>query len=89
MKTIVSEFLANKSRTMPILSFPSTQLLGISVNTLIASSEAQVQGMQAIVKRCPVAAALNMMDLSVEAEAFGATVRFEEDEVPSRTERAN
>lgn len=83
MKKVVSEFLANKGQTMPILSFPSTQLLGISVNTLIASSDAQVQGMQAILQRCPVAASLNMMDLSVEAEAFGATVRFEEDEVPT------
>ena len=86
MKKLVQTMLADKGRTMPILSFPSAQLLDISVNTLIGSAEAQMQGMQAIAARCPVAASLNMMDLSVEAEAFGAEVRFEEDEVPTVTQ---
>ena len=31
----------------------------------------------------PIVIALNMMDLSVEAEAFGAEVKFEENEVPA------
>lgn len=85
MKAYVKNLLADKGRTMPILSFPSAQLLGISVRELIGSAEAQARGMQAIAARCPVAASLNMMDLSVEAEAFGAEVRFEDDEVPTVT----
>ena len=39
--------------------------------------------MRAIVERCPVGAALNMMDLSVEAEAFGAKIRVSENENPT------
>lgn len=85
MKKIVKTFLEHKAQTLPILSFPSTQLLGITVNELIASADAQAQGMRAIAERCPVAASLNMMDLSVEAEAFGAEVRFDDDEVPTVT----
>lgn len=83
MKNKVEKLLKNKNKTVPILSFPSTQLLGVSVKELISSAEMQVSGMQTIAERCNVGAALNMMDLSVEAEAFGAKVRFYDDDVPA------
>lgn len=83
MKHIVQQLLADKSKTVPILSFPSTQLLGISVRELISSSENQAKGMAAIAKRCPIGASLNMMDLSVEAEAFGAQILFSDHEIPT------
>ena len=85
MKNSVKNLLNNKSKTVPVLSFPSTQLLGVSVNDLIASSDMQAKGMVAIKERCPVGASLNMMDLSVEAEAFGAKIFFSEDDVPTVT----
>ena len=85
MKSIVKTLLAHKDKTVPILSFPSAQLLGVSVNALIHSPDLQAQGMLAIAKRCPVGASLHMMDLSVEADAFGAQIRFAEDEVPTVT----
>lgn len=86
MKGKVKKLLENKNKTVPILSFPSTELLGVSVKELISSAEMQLKGMLAIRERCNVGASLNMMDLSVEAEAFGAKVRFEENEVPVVTE---
>ena len=82
MKTIVQNMLADKAKTMPILSFPSAQLLGVSVSELLKTPEMQANGMQAVSERCPISASVSMMDLSVEAEAFGAEVRFFEDEVP-------
>ncbi len=82
MKSIVKNMLADKAKTMPILSFPSAQLLGVSVSELLKTSEMQASGMMAIKERCPLSASVSMMDLSVEAEAFGAEVRFFEDEVP-------
>lgn len=81
MKQKVEKILQHKNRTIPILSFPSTQLLGISVRELLASSEMQVKGMQAIAQKCPMGASLNMMDLSVEAEAFGAKIRYYDDDI--------
>ena len=74
--------LADKAKTMPILSFPSARLLGVTVSELLKTPEMQAKGMLAIRDRCPVSAAVSMMDLSVEAEAFGAQVHFFEDEVP-------
>lgn len=70
-------------KTMPVLSFPSISLLGINVVELISDSSLQAKGMKAIADRVPAAAAVSMMDLSLEAEAFGSTIRVSEDEVPA------
>lgn len=83
MKTKLIEILKNKNKTIPILSFPSTQLLGITVRELISSAEMQAKGMQAVAEKGNVGAALNMMDLSVEAESFGAKIRFYDDDIPT------
>ena len=74
-----------KRKALPILSFPCAQLLGISVKELIADSDAQAKGMYEIAKRCDTAAAVSMMDLSVEAECFGAQILTYDDEVPAVT----
>ena len=76
---------ADRRKAMPVLSFPSIQLTGITVRDLIASSDAQAEGMAAIARRCDSAASVSMMDLSVEAECFGATILFSDDEVPTVT----
>ncbi len=83
MKQKACELLKHKNKTVPILSFPSTQLLGISVNELISSAQMQVKGMQAVAQKCSIGASLNMMDLSVEAQAFGAKIRFYDDDIPA------
>ena len=73
----------NKKKAMPVLSFPCISLMDISVKDLTASSDLQAQGMKMIADRCDTLASVSMMDLSVEAEAFGASVRFSDDEVPT------
>lgn len=70
-------------KAMPVLSFPSVQLMGISVKELISSSDLQADGMKRIADRVDSAASVSMMDLSVEAEAFGSTVKVSDDEVPT------
>ena len=57
---------------MPILSFPSISLLNITVKELISDSNLQADGMKAVADACDTLASVSMMDLSVEAEAFGA-----------------
>ena len=84
MKQWFSDMMqAEKKKSIPVLSFPSIQLQNITVRELISSSDAQASGMAAIAKRCPTAAAVSMMDLSVEAECFGAQIRVTDDEVPT------
>ena len=78
---------SGRKQALPILSFPCVGLLGISVRELICDSERQAQGMRLVAERTPSAAAVSLMDLSVEAECFGATVRFSNHEVPTVTGR--
>ena len=72
-----------KKKAMPILSFPCVQLMGITVKQLISDSALQAQGMIKISERVDSLASLSMMDLSVEAEAFGSEIRKSDDEVPT------
>lgn len=74
---------ADKKTPLPILSFPSVSLLNITVKELIESADMQAKGMKAVADRNLSAAAVSMMDLSVEAEAFGSVVHFSNDEVPT------
>lgn len=83
MKEKAKKLLDNKAKTLPILSFPVTSLLGITVEELISSSKTQALGMKTMAERCNMGAVLNMMDLSVEAECFGAQIRFEQNDVPT------
>ena len=83
MKKITEKILSQKGKTIPILSFPSVQLLGVTVGELVTSAELQAEGMAAVVSRGNLGAAVTPMDLSVEAECFGAPVRKTDDEVPT------
>ena len=74
---------AKVKKSMPVLSFPSVSLLGITVRELISSPDLQAQGMKAVADRCPTLASVSMMDLSVEAEAFGSKIKVSDDEVPT------
>lgn len=80
---IHTQIHSKKKKPMPILSFPGIQLLQISVKDLVSNSDLQANCMKAIADRYPTAASLSNMDLSIEAEAFGAEVRFSDDEVPT------
>jgi len=70
-------------KAMPILSFPAAQKLGVSVETLVKDASLQAKAMEIVARETATIAAVSLMDLSVEAEAFGAKVRFAEDEVPA------
>ena len=70
-------------KSMPILSFPSVSLLGVTVREIISDSTLQARGMKAIVDRTDVAASVSFMDLSVEAECFGAEMSVSDNEVPT------
>ncbi len=70
-------------KAMPVLTFPAVQLMGISVKDYISDSDAQAKGMKLIADREDMAASLGLMDLSLEAECFGSTIHFSDDEVPT------
>lgn len=74
---------SDSQRGLPILSFPATQKLNVTVEQLVKDAELQAQAMAVIAKETDNLAAVSLMDLSVEAEAFGAKVNFSEGEIPA------
>ena len=84
MKAWKEEIIDAKcKKPMPILSFPSVQLMGVTVRELVSSSELQARGMKLVADRTPSLASLSLMDLSVEAEAFGSSIHISDNEVPT------
>ena len=84
MKQWVQDTIASdKKKAFPVLSFPSIQQMGITVADLISSADKQAEGMKIIADNFDTGASVSLMDLSLEAEAFGSTIRVSDDEVPT------
>ncbi len=86
MKNWIQECIRSpKKKAMPILSFPGIQLTGNTVEEMVKDGHLQALCMEAIAKKFDMGAAFSLMDLSVEAEAFGSPVLYSADEVPTVT----
>lgn len=86
MKNWAREYIeSSKKKAMPILSFPGIQLTGHTVEEMVKDGHLQALCVEAIAKKFDTGAAFSLMDLSVEAEAFGSPVHYNEDEVPTVT----
>ncbi|MBR6311808.1 MAG: uroporphyrinogen decarboxylase family protein [Oscillospiraceae bacterium] len=72
-------------KAMPLLSYPAVQQLFISVDRLLKSSNEMALGVRLIADRYDMPFATTYMDLSVEAEAFGATCTYHTDDIPTIT----
>lgn len=69
---------------IPIMTHPGIELLGKRVLDAVTDGQTHFEAIAALQNRFPEAAACTViMDLTVEAEAFGAEIRFGENEVPS------
>ena len=82
MKEWISGLVESK-KPLPILSFPSVTLMGVTVRELAFSADLQARGMKLIADRTNSAASVSFMDLSVEAECFGAEITVTDNEVPT------
>lgn len=74
---------AERKKAMPILSFPGVQLIGANVEELVGNGTLQAKCMRSIADKYEMGMAVSLMDLSVEAEAFGSRVRYSSQEVPT------
>lgn len=84
MKNWLNDVKASpRKKAMPVLSFPAVNLMGITVKELISSSDLQANAMKLIADRTDSLASVSLMDLSLEAEAFGSEISVSDDEVPT------
>lgn len=80
----LKEITETKARkAFPILSYPAVQFMDVSVRDIVTNGELQAECMKLVAERTDALAAVSFMDLSVEAECFGAQVRFTKNEVPT------
>ena len=77
------QIAADKKKAIPVLSFPAVSLLDISVEELISNAATQAKGMEMIAERVDSGAVFSMMNLSLEAEAFGSEIVIQDGEVPT------
>jgi uroporphyrinogen decarboxylase len=88
MKHWVGSLLqSNKRVAIPIMTHPGIDFIGKRVIDVVTDGDAHYAAIEALNKNYPAAAATIIMDLTVEAEAFGCKIQFGEHEVPTVTER--
>ena len=76
--------LSSKKRlAVPVMTHPGIALRGNTVLATVRDPQLHYEAVRAVAQKYPTAASTMIMDLSVEAEAFGSNVRFSDDEVPS------
>ncbi len=68
---------------LPIATSPGIPLIDAAASEVFQSGELQYRAIRALNQIIAAPAALTMMDLSVEAEAFGCPIRFSETENPT------
>jgi uroporphyrinogen decarboxylase len=82
----VREQIATQDKkAMPLLSYPAVQQLFITVDDLIKSSNEMALGVRLIADRYNMPFATTYMDLSIEAEAFGAECTYHTNDIPTIT----
>ncbi len=73
---------------MPIMTHPGIELIGKRVIDAVTDGQVHYQAIIALSNAYPTPpASTTIMDLSVEAEAFGAEIVFHDDDVPTVTGR--
>lgn len=72
---------------IPILTNPGIELCGCTINEAVTNGKIHAAAIRRLNEIYPAAASTVIMDLTVEAEAFGAEINFPENEVPTVTGR--
>ena len=85
MNKIINRLLSSSSfPVIPIMTNPGIELKGKRVIDAVSDGQVHFQAIMALHESFPqLLASTTIMDLSLEAEAFGATITFDPNEVPT------
>lgn len=73
----------NNTVAVPVMTHPGIELINHTVKEACCDGQVHFEAIKALAEKYPTAAATVIMDLTVEAEAFGAEIHFTEDAVPA------
>lgn len=74
-------------KAIPIMTHPGIESIGKTVKEAVTDGNVHYEAIKILDDIYPAAACTVIMDLTVEAEAFGAKVRLPQDEIPTVSER--
>lgn len=82
------QILESKKRlAIPVMTHPGIEAIGKTVKDAVSDGQVHYEAMKWQAENYDIFACTAIMDLTVEAEAFGAQVNMPEDEVPTVTGR--
>lgn len=88
MKAWAQQVISDSQRiAIPIMTHPGIELCHYTVEQAVRNGEIHAEAIQKLNESYPPAASTVIMDLTVEAEAFGADIQFTEEDVPNITGR--
>jgi uroporphyrinogen decarboxylase len=76
-----------KVAAIPVMTHPGIEQNGHTVRQAVSDGNIHYQAVMTLAKHFPSAAACTIMDLTTEAEAFGAEIAFSDDAVPAVASR--
>lgn len=92
MKTNMKEWIGQvigqrPTAALPIMTHPGIEMNGHTVRQAVSDGTVHCQAVTTLADKYDCVAAATIMDLTVEAEAFGATIAFSDNAVPAVTGR--
>ena len=88
MKQWVADVIQRKEVTaLPVMTHPGIEQNGNTVREAVSNGRCHYEAVMTLTKRYPSVAAATIMDLTTEAEAFGAEIAFSDDAVPAVSSR--
>lgn len=80
---IASVLDSEKRMAIPVMTHPGIEMSGHTVYEAVTNGEVHAQAVKLLAGKYPSFASSVIMDLTVEAEAFGAEIHYSTNEVPS------
>ncbi len=88
MQQWVADIIRQKAVTaLPVMTHPGIEQNGNTVRQAVTDGRVHYEAVMTLTKRYPSVAAATIMDLTTEAEAFGAEIAFSDNAVPAVSSR--
>jgi len=84
MTSWIQSILTSEKRiALPFMTHPGIEMIGKSVKEAVSDGQVHFQAIKAVSEHFETTACTVIMDLTVEAEAFGADIKLSDNEVPT------
>ena len=88
MRQWIQEVISRRTVTaLPVMTHPGIEINGNTVRQAVSDGRVHYEAVKTLVQRYPSVAAATIMDLTTEAEAFGAEIAFSDEAVPAVASR--